>query len=143
MSYAGIALAGRYRLDGRIASGGVGEVWRAVDAVLGRPVAVKLLRGEYAQHPEIVARLRAEARHAGSLSHPGIAQVYDYGEADPPHSPYLVMELVDGPSLAGALAGGPLDPARAMDVVFQAAAGLDAAHGRGWCTVISSRGICC
>ena len=106
-------------------------MWRAVDVVLDRPVAVKLLREEYAQHAETLARFRAEARHAGSLSHPGIAQVYDYGEAEPGQTPYLVMELVDGPSLAGVLAGGPLDAARAMDVAAQTAAGLAAAHAGG------------
>jgi len=131
MSHTEVVLAGRYRLEGRIATGGVGEVWRAADLVLRRPVAVKLLRAEYAEHPQTLARFRAEARHAGSLSHPGIAQVYDYAEAAPPQSPYLVMELVDGPSLAGVLAAGPLDPARAMDVVAQAAAGLGAAHAAG------------
>jgi eukaryotic-like serine/threonine-protein kinase len=127
----GVTLAGRYRLDGRIAFGGVGEVWRAVDLVLGRPVAVKLLRAEYAQHQEVLIRFRAEAKHAGSVSHPGIAQVYDYGEDGAADSPYLVMELVDGPSLAGVLAGGPLNPADTMDVLAQAAAGLQAAHTAG------------
>ena len=73
---ASVVLTGRYRLEGCVAYGGVGEVWRATDLVLGRPVAVKLLRMEYAQHPEVLARFRAEARHAGSVSHPGIAQVY-------------------------------------------------------------------
>jgi len=127
----GVVLAGRYRLGGRIASGGVGEVWRAADLVLQRPVAVKLLRPEYAQHAETVTRFRAEAQRAGSLSHPGIAHVYDYGEGDPAYPPYLVMELVDGPSLAGVLAGGPTDPVFAMDVVAKAAAGLEAAHTAG------------
>jgi len=131
MSFTGVMLAGRYRLDEPIAAGAVGQVWRGLDAVLERPVAVKLLRAEYAQHADILTRFRAEARHAGSLSHPGIAQVYDYGEADPPYPPFLVLELVDGPSLAGLLADGPLDPARVMDVVAQAAAGLDAAHRAG------------
>jgi eukaryotic-like serine/threonine-protein kinase len=126
-----VTLVGRYRLEGRIARGGVGEVWRAVDLVLGRPVAVKLLRAEYAQHPEVLTRFRAEARHAGSVSHPAIAQVYDYGETGAADSPYLVMELVDGPSLAGVLAAGPLDPADTMDVLAQAAAGLQAAHAAG------------
>jgi eukaryotic-like serine/threonine-protein kinase len=126
-----ITLAGRYRLEGRIARGGVGEVWRAVDLVLGRPVAVKLLRAEYAQHPEVLTRFRAEAKHAGSVSHPGIAQVYDYGEDGAADSPYLVMELVDGPSLARVLAAGPLNPADTMDVLAQAAAGLQAAHAAG------------
>jgi hypothetical protein len=131
VTHTSVVIAGRYRLEGRIAFGGVGEVWRAVDLVLGRPVAVKLLRAEYAQHPEVLVRFRAEARHAGSVSHPGIAQVYDYGEAGAADSPYLVMELVDGPSLAGVLAAGPLDPAAAMDVLAQAAAGLQAAHAAG------------
>src|SRR5262249_12150078 len=112
MSQATVILAGRYRLEGLIAAGGVGEVWRATDLILDRAVAVKLLRPEYASHPETPARFRAEARHAGAVSHPAIAQVYDYGEAAGPGSPYLVMELVDGPSLAGVLAAGPLDPAR-------------------------------
>jgi serine/threonine-protein kinase len=109
----------------------MGEVWRAVDQVLGRPVAVKLLRGEYAGHAETLARFAAEARHAASVSHPGIAHVYDYGETGQQGLPYLVMELVDGPSLADMLAGGPLDPAQAMEVVSQAAAGLAAAHAAG------------
>ena len=128
MSDASAVVAGRYRLEGRIAAGGMGEVWKGTDVVLGRPVAVKLLRAGYAQDPGLLARFRSEARHAASLSHPGIAQVYDYGQAEPP---YLVMELVDGPSLAQVLGGGPLDPGRAMDVVAQAAAGLDAAHRAG------------
>ena len=128
---ASVVLAGRYRLEGPVACGGVGEIWRATDLVLGLPVAVKLLRTEYAQHPEVLARFRAEARHAGSVSHPGIAQVYDYGENGAAASPYLVMELVDGPSLARVLAAGPLTPADAMDVLAQAAAGLQAAHAAG------------
>ena len=128
MTRTSVLAAGRYRLEGRIAAGGVGEVWKGTDVVLGRPVAVKLLRAGYAGHPESLARFRSEARHAAALSDPGIAQVYDYGEAG---SPYLVMELIDGPSLAEVLGGGPLDPARAMDVVAQAAAGLEAAHRAG------------
>lgn len=126
-----VVLAARYRLDGRIAAGGAGEVWRASDTALTRPVAVKLLRAEHAQHREALARFRAEARHAGSLSHPGIARVYDYGEEDPPYPPYLVMELVDGPSLAHVLARGALGAARVMHVVAQTAAGLAAAHEAG------------
>jgi serine/threonine-protein kinase len=128
MTDTSVLVAGRYRLDSRIAAGGIGEVWKGTDEVLGRPVAVKLLRGEYVQHPETLARFRAEARHASTLSHSGIAQVYDYGEAE---VPYLVMELVDGPSLAQVLEHGPLDPGRVMDVTAQAAAGLQAAHRAG------------
>lgn len=121
-------MAGRYRLNVRIAAGGVGEVWRGHDAVLDRAVAIKLLRPEYAQHPETLARFRAEARHAAAVAHPGIAQVYDYGEDG---RPFLIMELVSGPSLAAVLAGGPLDADRAMDIVAQTATALEAAHSAG------------
>jgi hypothetical protein len=131
MSHPSAMVAGRYRLDGQIASGGSGEVWRGVDTVLDRPVAVKVLRAEHARHAEARAQFQAEARHAGSLSHPAIAQVYDYGDAGPGDRPFLVMELVIGRSLARVLASGPLDPARAMDLVAQAAAGLHAAHSAG------------
>ncbi len=124
-------LSARYRLESRIAGGGMGEVWRGMDLVLHRSVAVKLLRTEYAQHAETLARFRAEARHAAALSHPAIAQVYDYGEADHERAPFLVMELVDGPALTQVLAGGPLEPARVLDVVAQVAAGLAAAHAAG------------
>ncbi len=126
-----LVLAGRYRLEGPIAAGGMGEVWRATDLVLDRPVAVKLLREDYAQHPETLARFRGEARHAAALSHPAVAKVYDYDEAGPGRPPFLVMELVDGPSLTQLLARGPLDPVRVLDVVAQAAAGLAVAHAAG------------
>jgi hypothetical protein len=99
--------------------------------VLARPVAIKLPQAQQARHAETLDLFRAEARNAGAVSHPGIAQVYDYGDAGPGHPPYLVMELVDGPSLADLIAGGPLDPAQAMDVVAQTAAGLHAAHLAG------------
>src|SRR6266545_1453108 len=132
MSFAGrVLLAGRYQLADRIGAGGYGEVWRGTDAVLARPVAIKLLLAGHAQHAETLARFRAEARHAGALAHEGIARVYDYGEPDPPHPPFLVMELVDGPSIAGVLAGGGMEPAQAMDIVAQTAAGLHAAHLAG------------
>jgi eukaryotic-like serine/threonine-protein kinase len=124
-------LADRYQLDDRIAIGGFGEVWRSTDTVLARPVAVKLLQAGYAQEPGTLARFRAEAQHAGSLTHQGIARVYDYGEPAPPQPPFLVLELVDGPSLAALLARGPLGPAQVMDLVAQAAAGLHAAHQTG------------
>jgi eukaryotic-like serine/threonine-protein kinase len=121
-------LAGRYRLECQIAAGGVGEVWRAEDTVLTRTVAVKLLRAELASQAETLARFRAEARHAGALSHPAIARVYDYGDPVPPHPAFLVMELVDGPSLAAVLTAGPIGAAQTMDVVAQVASGLQTAH---------------
>jgi eukaryotic-like serine/threonine-protein kinase len=127
----GLVLDDRYQLDEPIAAGGVGQVWRAADLLLDRTVAVKLLRPEYADHPETLGRFRAEARHAGSLTHPCIARVYDYGSAGTGTPPYLVMEFVKGPSLADMLAVDPVDPVLALDVVAQAAAGLDAAHRNG------------
>ena len=127
----GLILDDRYRLDQRIAAGGVGQVWQATDLLLERPVAVKVLRPEYADHPETLERFRKEARNAGALSHPHVAQVYDYGPASASWPPYLVMEFVDGPSLADLLAVDPIEPARALDVIAQAADGLAAAHKAG------------
>jgi eukaryotic-like serine/threonine-protein kinase len=79
-------------------------------------VAVKLLRPEYSRDEVTLLRFRAEARHAGGLNHPGIAQVYDYQDATRDRPAYLVMELVSGPSLAGVLAGGQLGARRTADV---------------------------
>jgi hypothetical protein len=126
-----IVLGGRYALGEKIGAGGFGEVWTATDVVLARPVAIKLLHLGYAQHAEALTRFRAEAQHAGGLSHENIARVYDYGEPGPPQPPYLVLELVAGPSLAGMLAAGPLDPARSLDIIAQTASGLQAAHLAG------------
>jgi serine/threonine-protein kinase len=126
-----MSLAGRYRLDEPVASGGAGQVWRAMDLVLERMVAVKLLRPGAASDPEARARFRAEACNASRLSDPGVAQVYDYGEDGSPDRPFLVMELVDGPSLAEVLAGGALGPGQTMDLVAQVATGLHAAHSAG------------
>jgi hypothetical protein len=131
MALAGAVLGGRYVLDEQIGSGGYGEVWRAADTVLSRPVAVKLLHPRYTQRSEALASFRAEARHAAGLSHENIAQVFDYIEPADGQPPYLVMELVDGPSLETVLVGGSLDDSRTMDIVAQAAAGLQAAHAAG------------
>src|SRR5690348_6987247 len=131
MVLGGNLLAGRYQLDEPIGTGWFSEVWRATDAALSRPVAVKLLHPAYAQQPEALARFRAEAMHTAALWHENITHIYDYDEPAEGPQPYLVMELVEGPSLAGVLAGGPLDAVRTMDVVAQAAAGLQAAHAKG------------
>lgn len=127
----GQILDDRYRLDERVAAGGVGQVWRATDLLLERPVAVKVLRPEYSDHPETLDRFRKEARHAGALSNAHVAQVHDYGHSDPEGSPYLVMEYVDGPSLADILAVDPIEPVRTLDIIAQAADGLSAAHKAG------------
>ncbi len=136
---AGILLSGRYRLEQRIAAGGMGEVWRATDEVLGRQVAVKLLRHAYVGDEALASRFRAEARYAAALSHPGIAQVFDYGEQHTPgdggsagSGAYLVMELVPGEPLSAILARNLRLSAKAtLDIVAQAASALQAAHASG------------
>jgi serine/threonine-protein kinase len=126
----GPRIGDRYQLTSRIAAGGMGEVWAAHDVVLDREVAVKLLRREYADDAGFVERFRAEARHAASLSHHGIASVYDYGEFD--GSAYLVMELVPGEPLSAILARrGALPAAEAVPLLQQAAQALQAAHTAG------------
>jgi eukaryotic-like serine/threonine-protein kinase len=121
----------RYRLDGRIAAGGMGEVWRATDTLLGRPVAVKLLHDARSGEREFQARFHHEARAMAALHHPGIAAVYDYGPAGDAGA-YIVMAFIDGLPLDRRIAEeGRLDPATTMSVVAQAARALDAAHAAG------------
>ena len=125
-------LDGRYALVERIATGGMGEVWRGMDQILGRPVAIKMLSAMHADDEQFRARFRAEARYASSLSHPGITRVFDYGEHSPLGGPYLVMELVDGQPLSEILERyGRLDPNVVLDIVAQAARALDTAHQAG------------
>src|SRR4051794_11800345 len=112
----------------------MGQVWRGRDTLLGRPVAVKVLRSEYTSDPTFLARFRAEAVHAAALSHPNIAAVYDYGEADDQgeHIAYLVMELVEGEALSTRLREeGPLSPEATLSVLRQAATALAEAHHAG------------
>jgi eukaryotic-like serine/threonine-protein kinase len=125
-------LDSRYELIERIAAGGMGEVWRGNDQMLGRPVAIKLLSAAHAGDEQFRARFRAEARYAAALSHPGIARVYDYGESSPLGGPYLVMELVNGEPLSAVLdREGRLPPEATLDIVSQAARALDVAHQAG------------
>jgi len=127
----------RYRLDSLIATGGMGEVWRATDTVLHREVAVKILKAEYADDPSFRQRFTAEARHAASLQHPGIAAVFDFGELPPEKSgeggrPFLVMELVEGRPLSALLHDGPrIEPEVVRDIIGQAADALATAHAAG------------
>ena len=88
----GVHFGGRYELQSRIAIGGMGEVWEATDHVIGRTVAIKILKDEYMGDPGFLERFRAEARHAALVNHEGIASVFDYGEEN--GSAYLVMELI-------------------------------------------------
>ncbi|MFI5837862.1 serine/threonine-protein kinase [Micromonospora sp. NPDC051300] len=129
-----LRLHDRYVLRERIGLGGMSEVWRADDEVLHRPVAVKALAGRLAADPHLRATIQREARAAARLTHPHVTQVYDYGEATLPGgvvTPYLVMELVQGQTLADRLAGGPLAWPDAVRTAGQVAAALAAAHRIG------------
>ena len=94
----GLLLANRYRLEDVIAVGGMGQVWRARDETLERPVAVKVLRPGAANRETFLERFRAEARNSAALQHPNIVTVHDFGEGE--ESAYLVMELIDGEPLS-------------------------------------------
>jgi eukaryotic-like serine/threonine-protein kinase len=125
-------LDGRYALIELIATGGMGEVWRGTDQILGRPVAIKMLAAMHAGDNQFRERFRAEARYAASLSHPGIARVFDYGENSPLGGPYLIMELVDGQPLSEILERyHRIDPDVVLDIVGQAARALEIAHQAG------------
>ncbi|WP_433384789.1 protein kinase domain-containing protein [Micromonospora sp. KLBMP9576] len=127
-----VVLSGRYRLDERVATGGMGDVWRGKDLVLGRQVAVKVLLPALVSDPDFIARFRAEARIMAALRHPGIVQVFDSGEDDLPdggRADYLVMEFVTGQPLSKRIeAAGRLDVAETMAIVAQVAQALHAAH---------------
>ncbi|MCC3268866.1 protein kinase [Arthrobacter gengyunqii] len=126
----GITLGGRFQLTDRIAIGGMGEVWKARDLVLGRIVAIKILKEEYTGDPGFLNRFRAEARHTALLNHEGIANVFDYGEEE--GSAYLVMELVPGLPLSSIIERDKsLPPDRTLSIIGQTATALAAAHKQG------------
>jgi eukaryotic-like serine/threonine-protein kinase len=127
---ADVTIGGRYVLGGRIASGGMADVWEAVDLTLQRAVAVKVMRPD-TDHEEVFRlRFRDEALHAASLMHTNIATVFDYGEED--GLAYLVMELVEGRTLGQLVRDeGPVDPALVSSIIGQAALALGVAHDEG------------
>lgn len=126
----GQIFGGRYELQSRIAIGGMGEVWQATDQIIGRSVAIKILKDEYLGDPGFLERFRAEARHAALVNHEGIANVYDYGEEE--GSAYLVMELVPGEPLSAVIEREKqLSTDKVLDIVAQTAAALQAAHAAG------------
>ena len=127
-------LGGRYQLEQCIGTGGMSQVWRGFDEVLARPVAVKLITADQAADDGCDERVRTEARAAARLAHPNVAGVYDFGTAaflPGREAPYIVMELVDGATLADHLAGGPLDWHIAVRVCAEVSAALTAAHAHG------------
>ena len=126
----GHVFGGRYELKARLAIGGMGEVWQAVDKVIERQVAIKILKEEYLGDKAFRERFRAEARHAALVNHEGIASVYDFGEEE--GSAYLVMELVPGEALSTIIERERfLSAERVLDIVAQTASALHAAHQAG------------
>jgi serine/threonine-protein kinase len=132
----GSLLAGRYEITAPIATGGMGEVWKARDRVLDRIVAAKVLKSEFTGDPSFLARFRNEARHTAALTHPNIASVYDYGEtvddSGTQQLAFLVMEFVEGQPLVTILHDeGALPVDWTLHVLEQSADGLSAAHRAG------------
>lgn len=120
----------RYKLTERIAIGGMGEVWKAHDEILGRTVAIKILKEEYTGDEAFLRRFRAEARHTALLNHPGIADIYDYGEQA--GSGYLVMELVPGRPLSVILEKEKTLPwEKTLSILAQTGRALQVAHDQG------------
>lgn len=127
---AGATLADRYTLTSLIAVGGMGEVWLADDADLGRPVAVKVLKDSAHGNETFLKRFRNEAKNAAGLTHPNIAQVYDYGDHD--GIAYLVMEFVDGEPLSSILERErTISEVRLVNILIETCRGLQAAHAAG------------
>jgi serine/threonine-protein kinase len=115
-----------YRVESQLGVGGMGEVYKALDTKLGRSVAVKVLPEIFAEDPERVARFQREARLLASLNHPNIAALYGLEQCEGRH--FLVMELVEGETLAERIARGPVPVEEALEMVRQIAAALEAAH---------------
>ena len=120
---------GPYEVMAPLGSGGMGEVYRARDARLGRDVALKILPAALAAHADRLARFEQEARATGALNHPNILAIHDIGTHE--GTPYLVSELLEGETLRERLAEGALPVRKAIDLMAQAARGLAAAHERG------------
>ena len=123
------ARLGPYEVIGPLGAGGMGEVYRARDARLGRDVALKVLPAAYAAHADRLARFEQEARAIGALNHPNILAIHDIGAHQGIH--YLVSELLEGQTLRQRLAQGPMPVRKATELLAQAARGLAAAHDRG------------
>ncbi|HEV3475243.1 MAG TPA: Stk1 family PASTA domain-containing Ser/Thr kinase, partial [Actinomycetota bacterium] len=121
---------GRYQILARVAAGGMGEVYRAHDPVLGREVALKILHTSLADDPGFIDRFRREARSAAMLSHPNIVGIHDWGETQGTY--FMVMEFVRGPNLrALLLRDGSLQPAQAAEIVSDVLSALEHAHRQG------------
>jgi serine/threonine protein kinase len=124
-------LAGRYRLDKKLGHGGMGKVYRGTDMSLNREVAVKMIRDEFFADRKAIEKFRQESQVTGSLAHPNVVTVYDFG-VEAGHRIFLVMELLEGITLRQEMrARKRLDPARALELFEGICAGVEAAHARG------------
>lgn len=122
---------GEYRIVERIGSGGMGSVYKAIQPSMNRMVAIKVLHQKFAERHDLVARFRREARAMSQLQHPNTARVYKFGEL-PDGSSYFVMDYMEGKNLATTVRDeGPMDPARAINVMIQVCGALDEAHRAG------------
>ncbi|HZM78461.1 MAG TPA: serine/threonine-protein kinase [Candidatus Limnocylindrales bacterium] len=129
MVSSGVLLNGRYRLEERIASGGMGDVWKGTDEVLDRVVAIKIMLDALMEEKGFAERFRAEARTMATINHPGVVRIYDFGSDQ---VAYLIMEYVEGEPLSKTLSRiGRLTPTRTMSLIAQAAEALQAAHDKG------------
>jgi serine/threonine protein kinase len=127
----GQVIDGRYRISRQIAVGGMGVVYEAKHAKIGRSVAVKVLHREMAGDSEVVGRFLNEARAMGTIGHPNIVACTDFGEL-PGNLPYLVLEYLEGSTLGDDIAkSGPMAVPRALRIAVQVASALEAAHSRG------------
>ncbi len=120
---------GVYRIDSLLGAGGMGEVYRARDTKLGRDVAIKVLPGDFASDPERLSRFQREARVLASLNHPHIGAIHGFEESSGIAA--LVLELVEGPTLAERIEKGPVSMDDALKIARQIAEALDAAHEKG------------
>lgn len=127
----GVVLGDRYRVEQQIGAGGMGLVYKAVHLLIGRNLAIKVLRRRYSKKPEVAKRFAQEAQIASSVKHTNVVDIIDYGTT-PGGSPYCVMEFLDGRSLAREIArNGPVEPSRAIGIACDVARGLSAAHRGG------------
>src|SRR6266567_6258921 len=120
---------GHYEVRGSLGVGGMGEVYRVRDCKLDRDVALKVLPESFANHPDRLARFQREARVLASLNHPNIAAIYGLEESNGVRG--LILELVEGPTLAERIAQGPIPPDEALAIAHQIIDALEAAHEAG------------